>query len=111
MKSYQLKFTEAAKQDIDSMNHYLNHNFGEQKAKKALGSLKNSILRLSEMPNLGRDAKDLSKWLVGYRFLHLPKNTVFFQFRDESVIVVLRVYDNRREILANLLSYLDQEEE
>lgn len=112
MRDYKIRYTEAAKKDIESLRYYLEKNFGREKANKFLKNLRDSITQLGEMPQLGRSAKDLSNLLVGYQFLHLPKNTIFYEAHDEArQVKVLRIYDNRRDILANLLEYLDKKEE
>lgn len=57
------------------------------------------------MPGLGKDAAKLSELLTGYRFLPLKRNTVFYRIHnDEQLVEILRIYDNRMDIIAHLLN-------
>lgn len=105
MKNYQIGFRGAAKRDVDNPYQYLIHKFNKQTADKVSGSLKHSIERLSAMPGLGKDAAELSELLAGYRFLPLKRNTVFYRVHDdEQLVEILRIYDNRMDIIAHLLN-------
>lgn len=105
MKNYQLGFRSAAKRDIANIYQYLIHKFDKQAADKASDSLKHSIERLSAMPGLGKDATELSELLVGYHYLPLKHNTVFYRIHDdEQLIEILRIYDNRMDIIVHLLN-------
>lgn len=109
MKNYQIKFRNAAKKDVASLRRYLEAHFGLVKADEILNSLRTSISRLEAMPEIGRDATELSALLTGYHFLYLPKNTVFYVVDDQKQIIeVLRIFDNRMDALANLLEYLNK---
>jgi plasmid stabilization system protein ParE len=108
VKDYQIRFRSAAKREITTLRRYLERNFGEDKAKVILNSLQASIAKLGAMPKLGRDATELSPLLIGYRFLHLSKNTVFYKVHDDKKLVeILHVYDNRMDVLAHLLEHME----
>ena len=48
---------------------------------------------------------ELSELLAGYRFLPLKRNTVFYRVHDdEQLVEILRIYDNRMDIIAHLLN-------
>ncbi|MBD5806232.1 type II toxin-antitoxin system RelE/ParE family toxin [Limosilactobacillus walteri] len=109
MKNYQIGFRGAAKRDIANLHQYLVHRFDKQTADKASTSLKHSIERLSAMPGLGKDATELSELLAGYRFLPLKRNTVFYRVHDdEQLVEILRIYDNRMDVIAHLLNDREQ---
>ncbi len=105
MTNYQIGFRGAAKRDVDNLYQYLVHKFDKQTADKVSASVKHSIERLSAMPGLGKDAAKLSELLTGYRFLPLKRNTVFYRIHnDEQLVEILRIYDNRMDIIAHLLN-------
>ena len=78
MKNYKVRLRGAAKRDVKVLNRYLIRNFSESKVNEVLTSLQESITRLGRMPNLVRDARELSSVLQGFCFLRLPKNTIFY---------------------------------
>lgn len=111
MKDYQIRFRRAAKEDVASLRRYLERNFGIKRANEILASLQASLAKLGAMLGLGRDAIELSSLLAGYRFLRLPKNTVFYVVDGEKQVVeIIRVFDNRMDALAILLEYLEKRE-
>ncbi|MBW3351346.1 type II toxin-antitoxin system RelE/ParE family toxin [Limosilactobacillus reuteri] len=111
MKDYQIRFRRAAKDDVASLRRYLERNFGTKRADEILVSLRDSLAKLGAMPELGRNAIELSSLLAGYRFLHLPKNTAFYVVDDEKrVVEIIRVFDNRMDALAILLECLKKKE-
>lgn len=111
MKDYQIRFRGAAKDDVTSLRRYLEHSFGIKKANEVLASLRDSITKLGAMPELGRDAMELSPLLKGYRFLHLSKNTIFYVVKGKNqAIEIIRIFDNRMDTLAALLESLEKNE-
>lgn len=105
MKKYQIRFKGAAKQDIASLYNYLKQQFGSQIAHQKVNDLQDSISKLSNLPGFGRDASELSEVLTGYHYLHLTRNTVFYQIlSNESRVEILRIYSNRMDVLEHLLS-------
>ncbi|EEU29811.1 plasmid stabilization system protein, RelE/ParE family [Limosilactobacillus coleohominis 101-4-CHN] len=104
-EKYQIRFKGAAKQDITSLYNYLKQQFGSQVAHQKVNDLQDSISKLSNLSGLGRDASELSEVLTGYHYLHLTKNTVFYQIlSNESRVEILRIYSNRMDVLEHLLS-------
>ena len=66
MKNYKVRLRGAAKRDVKVLNRYLIRNFSESKVNEVLTSLQESITRLGRMPNLVRDARELSSVLQGF---------------------------------------------
>ncbi|OJI11623.1 hypothetical protein BJI45_00740 [Limosilactobacillus reuteri] len=63
MKNYKVRLRGAAKRDVKVLNRYLIRNFSESKVNEVLTSLQESITRLGRMPNLVRDARELSSFV------------------------------------------------
>lgn len=108
MKNYRVVVKPRAERDLKQLKQYLQQNFGEDKAKAKLDVLKKSVLGLGTMPNLGRSASELYPALVDYQYLHLPKNTIFYQVDNSAeLVVIVRIFDNRSDIITHLLAYID----
>lgn len=111
MKEYRVEFTEVAKNYIFDLYTRLISDFGKKTADSVKNELEHSISNLSAMPNLGRDASELSNLLTGYRYLHLKQNTVFYTVNDsQKLVYIINIYDNRMDMLRHLLEYLGEEE-
>lgn len=105
MKNYRVVIKPQAERDLKQLNHYLKAKFGDATAASVIAKLKKSILGLGKTPNLGRNAADLSPVLVNYQYLHLPKNTIFYQVsEDQQLVIIIRIYNNRTDIIAHLLA-------
>ncbi|MCI1974426.1 MAG: type II toxin-antitoxin system RelE/ParE family toxin [Limosilactobacillus sp.] len=108
MKNYHVVVKPQAERDLKQLKQYLQQNFGNDKAKAKLDSLKKSVLGLGTMPNLGRNATELYSALVDYQYLHLPKNTIFYQVDDKNqLVVIIRVFNNRSDVITHLLAYME----
>ena len=109
MKEYRIEFTQDAKNYIVNLYNWLVNKFDKQSAVNVKDELEHSIGNLSAMPGLGRDASELSSLLVGYRYLHLKRNTVFYKvYEDQELVYVINIYDNRMDVLNHLLEYLQE---
>lgn len=91
------------KDDVVVLRWYLERDLGIERANEILDFLRDSVSKFGSMPRLGQDAIELSPLLIGYHFLRLPKNTVFYVVDNEKrVVVIIRIFDNRMDALTIL---------
>jgi toxin ParE1/3/4 len=99
---FKIFYSRAALDDIDEIFSYIAKD-NVSSAEVLLQKFDDSILKLSDFPNLGSILSEDEFALIscGYRFLMVHPYLVFYQVMEES-IVIFRILHSRRDYLKGL---------
>jgi toxin ParE1/3/4 len=90
-KKVQFQLSVAAKSDLIRIRRYTRKNWGEQQATRYLNEIKQTILRLSINPSIGKERFDVDESV--FSFPH--KSHVIYYFKHSERIIILGVLHKR----------------
>jgi len=98
-----------AERDLEVLSEYLMDKFGQQICIHALEDLFDKMRNLQSFPEAGikMDTQVMGMWVGGFYWLKTSKNTILYDFdQHRNEICILRIVDNRRNVIRELESYL-----
>ena len=94
-KKYEIQYLEIAKNDLDHIIDYiLKDNPG--RALEILNEIDNTVFKLANFPELGKQPKDDKLKALGYRVLVIKKYLVFY-IVTEKFVEIHRVLHSSRD--------------
>lgn len=91
MKSYRL--SDKAVVDLRNISRYTNIEFGPAQARAYITGLKETVLQLSEQPQMAQMVNEIR---VGYRRYLFQKHAIYFVEKDYGIYVVRVLHQQMR---------------
>ncbi|WP_054736468.1 type II toxin-antitoxin system RelE/ParE family toxin [Lentilactobacillus parafarraginis] len=107
--TYTLNLFDDARDDIQLLAAYLDDKFDRSISDKVLSGLFDQLENLRSFTKVGKPIETLgtNTGLTGFYYLRTPKNTILYDVNDaESVINILRIFDNRQDVVIRMMKYL-----
>lgn len=110
--TYRLNLYDDARDDIRLIAAYLDDKFDRSISDSVLSELFDQFENLRKFTRVGKPIETLriNAGLTGFYYLRAPKNTILYDINDaESVINILRIFDNRQDVVIRMIKYLNND--
>lgn len=107
---YKIQYSQKAKDDLLRIKSYINGEFGDDIAIKAMKKITREIRNLEEHPLSGKPLSNMIDVPTDYLYLVIQKNYVFYR-NEDKVVKIIRVLTQRQNFIPILFGVIETDDE